>query len=136
MVDTAGIFGAPAFFAANTSSGLGNPTFFYNFRGTANMPLLDPLGGFHGLDLAYIWRGDTELGQTMQKFWTTFAKTGNPDAEWKAYESASPSWQVLSEDKVGMEPVPEDMQGLYAIINGIYPNWAMATNGGYDYFTQ
>merc|ERR1712188_312758 len=136
LVDTAGIFGAPAFFAANTSSGLGNPTFLYNFAGTANMPLLDPLEGFHGLDLAYIWRGDTELGQTMQKFWTTFAKTGNPDAEWKAYENASPSWQVLSEDKIGSEPVPEDMQGLYAIINGIYPNWQAAQQGGYDYFTS
>jgi len=136
LVDTAGIFGAPAFFAANTSNGLGNPTFFYNFRGTANMPLLDPLGGFHALDLAYIWVGDTDLGKAMQKFWTTFAKTGNPDAEWKAYENASPSWQVLSEDKVGMEPVPEDMQGLYAIINGIYPNWQAAQQGGYDYFTN
>ena len=50
LIDTAGIYGAPAFFAANKSSELGNPTFLYNFAGTAHTPVLDPLEGFHSLD--------------------------------------------------------------------------------------
>merc|ERR1712072_1634374 len=141
LVGTAGQFGAPAFFAANKSSELGNPTFLYNFAGTAHTPVLDPLEGFHSLDVDYIFdnNGTTALWRDMQKYWTTFARTGNPNAEslpeWKAFEGADPSWMVLSDDKIGSEPVPEDMQAVYAVMNEFYPNWVMATNGGNNYFT-
>merc|ERR1712188_174563 len=140
LISTAGNFGAPAFFAANKSSELGNPTFLYNFAGTAHNPVLDPLEGFHSLDTAYIFHNTTTtLGRDMQKYWTTFARTGNPNTEflpeWKAFEGADPSFMVLSDDKIGSEPVPEDMQALYAIINKFYPNYVMATNGGNNYFT-
>merc|ERR1712147_16631 len=141
LVGTAGQFGAPAFFAAKKSSELGNPTFLYNFAGTAHTPVLDPLEGFHSLDVDYIFdnNGTTALWRDMQKYWTTFARTGNPNAEslpeWKAFEGADPSWMVLSDDKIGSEPVPEDMQAVYAVMNEFYPNWVMATNGGNNYFT-
>merc|ERR1712032_1165609 len=71
LVGTAGQFGAPAFFAANKSSELGNPTFLYNFAGTAHTPVLDPLEGFHSLDVDYIFdnNGTTALWRDMQKYW-------------------------------------------------------------------
>merc|ERR1712032_146315 len=112
-----------------------------NFAGTAHTPVLDPLEGFHSLDVDYIFdnNGTTALWRDMQKYWTTFARTGNPNAEslpeWKAFEGADPSWMVLSDDKIGSEPVPEDMQAVYAVMNEFYPNWVMATNGGNNYFT-
>ena len=45
--------------------------------------------------------------------------------EWKAYDDASPTWQVLSEAETGSEPVPEDMLTLYSVTNTLYPNDAV-----------
>ena len=63
---------------------------------------------------------------------TNFAKSGDPNnggsgsdetlPEWKAYDDASPSWQVLSEAETGSEPVPADMQALYSVTNTLYPS--------------
>merc|ERR1712032_1389665 len=54
---------------------------------------------------------------------------------WSDVRNADPSWMVLSDDKIGSEPVPEDMQAVYAVMNEFYPNWVMATNGGNNSFT-
>ena len=50
-----------AFFAANKSSELGNPTFLYQFAGTAHTPVLDPLEAYHGLDTNYIFDNNLSL---------------------------------------------------------------------------
>ena len=42
--------------------------------------------------------------------------------EWKVYDGASPTWQVLSEAETGSEPVPEDMLTLYSVANTLYPD--------------
>ena len=42
--------------------------------------------------------------------------------EWKAYDDASPTWQVLSEAETGSEPVPQDMLTLYSVTNTLYPD--------------
>ena len=78
---------------------------------------------------------DLGLAETMKMYWTNFAATGNPNKgspdesslptgtlpEWKAFEGASPTWQVLSEAEIGTEPVPENLLEVYTIAETIYP---------------
>ena len=70
-------------------------------------------GAFHSDDIEYVfgnldsrngatWRPeDYRLSELMQKFWTNFAKTGNPNASglpnWPAYNAAD-NWQVMHLD--------------------------------------
>ena len=77
---------------------------------------------------------------------TNFAKSGDPNnggsgsdetlPEWKAYDDASPSWQVLSEAETGSEPVPVDMQALYSVTNTLYPNVLPSMQDGKNFYNS
>ena len=58
--------------------------------------------------------------------------------EWRAYDDASPTWQVLSEAEIESEPVPEDTLALYSVINTIYQMYPdlMTPLYGKDFFNS
>merc|ERR1711959_513573 len=130
--------GSPSNFVADRNSILGNPTFMYYFTQAPNTTDGKEHGAYHGSELPFLFDDATpsaRLAKDMQIYWTNFAKSGNPNnggsgsdetlPEWKAYDDASPTWQVLSEAETGSEPVPEDMLTLYSVTNTLYPNDAV-----------
>merc|ERR1711959_279892 len=143
-------FGAPTKFAADTNSNLGKSTFLYYFTQAPNTTEGQQLGAFHGMDILYLFFVDStpenSLTKNMQAYWTNFAKSGDPNnggsgsnetlPEWKAYDDASPTWQVLSEAETGSEPVPEDMQALYSVTNTLYPNVLPAMQDGKNFYNS
>jgi len=149
-LQTAILFGAPADFVANRNNIIGNPTFLYYFTQAPNTTEGESLGAFHAMDVLYLFFVDStpenSLTKNMQAYWTNFAKSGDPNnggsgsdetlPEWKAYDDASPTWQVLSEAETGSEPVPEDMQALYSVTNTLYPNVLPAMQDGKNFYNS
>merc|ERR1711970_686533 len=149
-LQTAIWFGASSDFVANRNRIIGNPTFLYYFTQKPNTTEGQQLGAFHGMDVLYLFFDDStpefSLTKNMQVYWTNFAKSGDPNnggsgsdetlPEWKAYDDASPSWQVLSEAETGSEPVPEDMQALYSVTNTLYPNVLPAMQDGKNFYNS
>jgi carboxylesterase type B len=75
-------------------------TYRYVFTHTGEYPILWMLGAGHGLELTYVF-GTLPIGHTIiekwfseriRKYWTTFARTGNPNVEGQA------SWQTAQND--------------------------------------
>jgi len=148
-LQTAIWFGAATEFVANRNSIIGNPTFLYYFTQKPNTTEGESLGAFHSLDLFFLFNNntpETSLTKNMQAYWTNFAKSGDPNnggsgsdetlPEWKAYDDASPSWQVLSEAETGSEPVPADMQALYSVTNTLYPNVLPSMQDGKNFYNS
>ncbi len=91
------------------------PVYRYHFDLGSPGDLHHPaaFGAFHSDDIEYVfgnldsrkgavWRPeDYQLSQLMQKYWTNFAKTGNPNASglpsWPTYDAAG-NWQVMHLD--------------------------------------
>merc|ERR1711920_796089 len=149
-LQTAIWFGAASKFVADSNSNLGKSTFLYYFTQAPNTTEGQQLGAFHGMDVLYLFFDDTtpesSLSKNMQTYWTNFAKSGDPNnggsgsdetlPEWKAYDDASPTWQVLSEAETGSEPVPADMQALYSVTNTLYPNVLPAMQDGKNFYNS
>merc|ERR1711959_87534 len=140
-------FGAATNLVADQNSNLGNPTFLYHFTQKPNTTEGESLGAFHSYEVFYLFSDATpepSLTKNMQAYWTNFAKSGDPNngvsgsdetlPEWKAYDDASPTWQVLSEADTGSEPVPENMQALYSVTNTLYPNVLPAMKDGKNFY--
>merc|ERR1711959_140678 len=148
-LQTAIWFGAATNLVADQNSNLGNPTFLYHFTQKPNTTEGESLGAFHSYEVFYLFSDATpepSLTKNMQAYWTNFAKSGDPNnggsgsdetlPEWKAYDDASPTWQVLSEAETGSEPVPEDMQALYSVTNTLYPNVLPSMQDGKNFYNS
>jgi para-nitrobenzyl esterase len=66
----------------------GAKTYLYNFARELPIPILQALdlGAFHGVEMAYLFGiiapptpDDAALGKTVREYWTTFARTGEPN---------------------------------------------------------
>lgn len=102
-------------FMARKTVELQIPTYVYEFRfyspADTRMRLI---GVFHGSELAYVFHAQEAgfliypdqiaLSQRIVKYWTQFAKTGNPNPsgaeEWKPYTLSEPVHIVLDEKPV------------------------------------
>ncbi|WP_406238073.1 carboxylesterase/lipase family protein [Nocardia sp. NBC_01009] len=102
-VITDGVFACPALFVSRVARDTGHPVWQYEFDeapfGDAN-PLLP--GAFHAGELPYLftslmslpipWTGPSgAFARQMQRWWTTFAHTGNPNGP------GSPPWSAWPE---------------------------------------
>jgi para-nitrobenzyl esterase len=88
------------------------------------------LGAFHSAEIEYVfgqldskakvpWRQeDRDLSVTMQKYWTNFAKSGNPNGaglpQWPTYSSAD-GWQVMYLNKQ-CEAHKDDLRARYLFL--------------------
>jgi para-nitrobenzyl esterase len=87
------------------------------------------LGAFHSAEIEYVfgqldsknvaWRQeDRDLSVMMQKYWTNFAKSGNPNGaglpQWPTYSSAD-SWQVMHLNKQ-CEAHKDDLRARYLFL--------------------
>lgn len=123
QVTTDGAFACPGvFFARGAAAQPGQAIFSYEFA-DPNPPYsgLDPLlnwGDFHGSEVLYLFgslqgipallnEDQKRLSQQMIGYWTTFAKTGNPNGSglpsWPAFTTSSPQAQRLT--STGTTPV-------------------------------
>ena len=112
-----GAVGTDAIFACNArvdvrSLSKYTPTFQYEFNDenapNAFLPAVPySLGAYHASEIQYLFPrpvplldpGQAELSTAMQKYWTNFAKTGNPNGAglptWPAYNAGSNEAQSL-----------------------------------------
>ena len=100
------------------------PAYLYYFDQHPEHPADSPMYGFgspHGQDIAYVFQkvdperaipGDKELMQAMGKYWTNFAKTGDPNGPglpaWPAFDNGNPQAMYLSGAVPYAGPVPDE----------------------------
>ena len=111
-------FGGPARFYAGEQSKTPAPTFLYHFRRVSPLPKQQG-GAFHAAELAFVHGtsspivvmddNDKPLAETMQTYWTNFAKHGNPNGDtvpnWAEFTDAAPHWMTLNTNDVSVQPV-------------------------------
>jgi para-nitrobenzyl esterase len=97
----------PAMAMAALQAETGHRAYVYQFLRSISGKGEKALGSFHGLEVPYVFGGfrqpdwnwlhfeqaDFALGETIQKYWTNFAKTGNPNGadlpDWPNFAAAS-----------------------------------------------
>ncbi len=112
-------FGTAARFYAGEMITAEEPVFLYHFRRKSPLPK-QTAGAFHAAELPFVFGllhspifpsidEDAPLAETMQLFWTNFAKTGNPNGEsvpnWSEFTDVAPYWMVFDRDEVGVRPI-------------------------------
>jgi para-nitrobenzyl esterase len=99
---TAAFFQEPYRGLAKSSAAAGNPTYLYRFGYLAEQ-LRPALGVRHGGEIMYVFGvapglaelgpRDMAVGETVRRYWTSFAKTGDPNApglpRWPRFTSQS-----------------------------------------------
>jgi para-nitrobenzyl esterase len=139
QLDTDVVFGTPAYLIAKSmASQRGNDedVFLYYFTQRLKGKVGEKLGAFHASELPYVFNdtewfipiANQELANTMNIYWTQFARTGNPNPntrqdylpEWKALLEEE-QWQILGPE-VSSEPIPKDREKIYKLARALYPN--------------
>ncbi|MEM9778067.1 MAG: carboxylesterase family protein [Chloroflexota bacterium] len=115
-------FGAPTRLYAGEHS-QNAPTYLYHFRRTS--PLPGQTGGaFHAGELAFVHgtsspivhftEADQPLADTMQTYWTNFAKTSDPNGsslpQWSTFDDSNPSWMTFNTGDVRERPIELEEQ--------------------------
>lgn len=122
------MFGARAHYYAHNSAQVGNPTYMYMFARTPPSPT-QTAGAAHAAELPFVHgrsvpilpltKEDNGLSEQMIRYWTQFAKSGDPNdgtqVEWPRFSSDDQQWLRLNHTIVA-EPVTRLAQ--YEIFNG------------------
>ena len=91
------------------------PVWRYFFTHRHTLPLLEPLGSYHGMELFYVFNNwenatagtgylfrpeDDSVQRLMLNYWVNFAATGNPNgskvANWTQYQAASDCFEEIN----------------------------------------
>jgi len=121
-------FGAGLLHAADSSSANGSPVYVYRFTHVPDF-FLKMFGAFHGLDIFYVFGNlradkvsipdsevDTALSQDMMKYWTNFARTGDPNGtgltQWPAYTAAGGQYMEFGDQLTVRSGMYKEYRGL------------------------
>jgi para-nitrobenzyl esterase len=110
-------FIAPARTMARLASKKGaSKVYLYHFTRVAPLPVVQKLGAFHAAEIGYVFGNlgpvlskepiDSGLSEKMKRYWTNFAKTGDPNGTglptWPAYQAEKdPYLELGTEIKAG-----------------------------------
>jgi len=117
--------------AADAMAKRGEDVHQYYFTQTPAGAASEILGAFHTAEIPYVYASNKpynrdflapianpELADTMNSYWTNFAKTGNPNEdglpEWNPMTAESTVWNVLG-PATGSEPVPDTQIEYFGI---------------------
>ena len=109
LLITAKNFVCPSLFIAEKLQHKGNKTWVYQFNRVRDDELAKKYGAFHGAELPYVFnthdewlptnQDDVRLTESMQRYWLSFARSGNPnndeDAAWPKFKPDSVNTQIL-----------------------------------------
>ncbi|MCA8899089.1 MAG: carboxylesterase family protein [Hyphomonas sp.] len=105
------MFGVHMRFLSKANAAAGRPTWMYFFTRTTPARS-QTIGAFHGSEIPFVFGSssplmptsdkDERLADTMQSYWTNFARTGNPNGsglpEWPRYNASTDEWLVLDHE--------------------------------------
>jgi para-nitrobenzyl esterase len=106
--------GCPTYDSARRFKKQGSSVYIYGFARTT--PGLEALGPTHGTEMPYVFgtlanpgSDDMQLSDTMQGYWTRFAKSGDPNGEsaldWPAFDETS-------DKRMGLDVPPAVLTGF------------------------
>ena len=104
-------FVCPTRHSARAAVAAGAPVFRYSFEQPLEAPFMQGLGVFHSAELPFVFGNDdyplgrvgasgAPVSAATQDYWTTFAKTGDPNSAaetpWPAYDAATDAYQMIA----------------------------------------
>ena len=133
QLDTDVVFGTPAYLVAESMAKNQRESACYLYMFTQALPgeVGENFGAFHASELPYVFNdtewfvpmANQELANSMNTYWTQFARTGDPNTQnspkWKAFKGQE--WQVLGPE-VGSEAIPKERKTIYKLVGDLYPN--------------
>ncbi len=114
------LFGVHMRYTARSNAAAGGPTFLYHFTRVPPSPR-QTIGAFHASELAFVFdshaafgkpsAADRALTDAMTRYWTNFARTGNPNGD----ELATwPEWGPEGDRWLGLNHTISVIDGLRA----------------------
>ena len=127
-------FAAGSLHAADTTAANNSPVYMYKFTRIPDT-LLKKFGSFHGLEIFYLFGNfmigimpipdtptDSSLSQAIMKYWTNFARTGNPNGpglpDWPGYSAAKREYIELGENLTTSAGLYEEYRQLIDMVTG------------------
>ncbi|MEM8922381.1 MAG: carboxylesterase family protein [Actinomycetota bacterium] len=141
------LFGAPVYYYARHHQAAGHPTYLYHFTRTPPSSK-QTAGAFHAAEIPFVHGkkvpiipmtgADDPLSAAMQRYWTDFAATGDPNgvggddparSAWPGFDPADPRWMRF-DHAVAVESVSR--RERYELLNALTDRQvaAMAAVGG------
>ena len=122
-------FGRHAYLMAQRHEAIGQPTFMYFFERRSASPE-ETIGATHAFEIFPIFGSafpfwptderDAQLSKEMQSYWSSFAKTGNPNnttaPNWQRFNLLQPMEMALGHEKSYSRPVAR--RDRYEAMNG------------------
>lgn len=109
---TVSSFISPARLMARLASKKSAKVFLYHFTRVVPLPRLQQLGAFHAAEISYVFGNlgpvlgkneiDRNLSEKMGRYWTDFARTGDPNGnglpDWPAYQTDKDEYMELGNE--------------------------------------